>query len=115
MAKENPNKLITSIKNAMFDELVQLEVQQGKRELGIDEDIIVISNSELWKSYFGNKDKELQRVQAISNYQCYIYLNEHYVNSLKKIKENIRHELLHVKHPNWSEKRIERETKRWVH
>ena len=110
--KHFPNRWLIVSK---LDQFINKTIKKWKIKLLIRKSIFFTTDKKVWKklAMVGN-DPFVEKVfGANSTSQDLILINvAKHKGSKKKLQDTILHELLHSKHPIWSEKQIRKEVKR---
>jgi len=105
---EDENEYL-DIPRAIAYEVMQVVLAQAKRMLKIDRDIIIITNEKYWQTQFPEiGDKMHDSFARVEQSNAYIFLNFDNIRTLKRLIQSIWHECIHLKWPEWSEKKVKK-------
>ena len=97
-----------------LDQFINRTIKKWKIKLTIRKSIFFTTDAKIWKKLAMIGDPLVDKAFGVnSTTQDLILINvKKHKGSTKAIEDTILHELLHSKHPSWSEKQIRNETKR---
>ena len=100
------------------DEWVQNLIHIMEKVLGMKQRVTYTYDFDLFKRY-GNPTFKVGRGDwgGCSPDEGFVWINarKHKTSAKQELANTIIHELLHIKHPNWKEKRIVSEANKYVH
>lgn len=97
-----------------LDQFINRTIKKWKIKLSIRKSIFFTTDAKIWKKLAMIGDPLVERAFGVnSTTQDLILINvKKHKENVKALEDTILHELLHSKHPSWSEKQIRNETKR---
>ena len=98
-----------------LDQFLNKTIKKWKIKLLIRKSVFFTTDAKIWKklAMIGNDPLADKAFGVNSTTQDLILINvKKHRRSTKELENTILHELLHSKHPSWSEKQIRNETKR---
>jgi len=97
-----------------LDQFINRIIKKWKIKLTIRKTIFFTTDAKIWKKLAMIGDPVVDKAFGVnSTTQDLILINvKKHRGNTKELENTILHELLHSKHPSWSEKQIRNETKR---